>query len=172
MQSDSEGCLLKRKRARVILCLLLCLALMFIAACILLNQANRNRMLRSVGLEGIPGLKQIDYAYWRDPLKYGAGYEIMAFSVDASSWDLPAEWTNEGADIDINELADRLGVYLNTNAIADLGLGGMNCSSWYFADNRADRPFDEQDFYFAYYDDTDKDRAILFVYRGHHLYGM
>ena len=163
---------MKRKYTKIILFILLCVLLTFIAVHILLNHAIRNQMLHAAGLEGVSGLKLIDYAYWHDPLKYVDGYEIMAFSADSSKWSPPADWIREGAIVGIDKPAIKLGIDLNTNAIADLSLGGMNCSSWYFSDNRADQPFNKQDFYFAYCDDTYSDAIMIFVYRGHHLFSF
>ena len=72
----------------------------------------------------------------------------------------------------IDSIATELGIALNMKAILNLSLGGENCGVWFFADHRVDRPFDQQDFYFAYCDETYRNNVVLFVYRGHSLYGI
>lgn len=163
---------MRRKRHRVFLCVLLCSAICFSMILYWLNNSNRTRMLRMVDLENASGLKQVDYAYWRDPLKYGHGYEIMTFTVEDVLWSPPGSWSIEAVQDSIDTVANRLGIELNSNAILNLSLGGTDCKSWFFADQRANRPFDEQDFYFAYCDETYENRKVIFVYRGHHLYGL
>lgn len=157
---------MKRNRIRRALCILCGLILLYCAASSLQNQANRARLLAAVDLDQTPGLKQIDYAYWYDWLQYTDGYEIMAFSVDETQWKMPATWTACDTAVDIDDIAAQMGISLNTNAIFNLSLGGYDCTAWYFADNRADRPTSEQEFYFAYCYGGD----LIFVYRGHHLF--
>lgn len=72
----------------------------------------------------------------------------------------------------IDELALKLGIKINTDKILDLSLGGADCSSYCIVDNRSAQPFEEQDYYFAYCDDTYPDNPVIFIYRGHHLYGL
>ena len=163
---------MKRQRIKRLLCVLLVLAVALLAANGVGNRMKRDRMLRSVGLDRITDIKQIDYACWNDALKYTDGYEIMVFTVEPSQWHVPTDWTVEETLVDIDKPAAEVDISLNTDAILDLSLGGMNCSSWYFVDNRAEGSFDQQDFYFAYCDDTYDNNIVIFIYRGHHLYGF
>ena len=96
----------------------------------------------------------------------------MAFAVDEAAWSPPANWTKEPKPTSVNIIAAELGISLNTDAILNLSLGGENCGTWFFADHRSDNPFNQQDFYFAYCDETYKNNVILFIYRGHSLYGL
>lgn len=148
------------------------LILCFLGIRMLQNQLNCKRMLQTVGLDESYGLKQVDYSYWHDPLKYGDGYEIMVFASDDKSWMPPESWIEESDHVSVDAIAGEIGIGLNTNAILDLSLGGERCRAWFFADHRSDRPFNEQDFYFAYCDETYSNRVVVFIYRGHHLYGM
>ena len=148
------------------------LILCFLGVRMLQNQLNCKRMLKTVGLDESYGLKQVDYSYWRDPLKYGGGYEIMVFVSDDQSWIPPESWIDESEHVSVGAIAGEIGIGLNINAILDLSLGGERCKAWFFADHRADRPFNEQDFYFAYCDETYSNRVVVFIYRGHHLYGI
>ena len=138
----------------------------------MLNHIARTRMLHAVGLDESTGLRQVDYAYWCDPLKYVDGYEIMAFAVDEAGWSTPDRWNTETQLASVDDIAANLGININTDAILNLSLGGENCGTWFFVDNRANRPFDEQDFYFVYCDETYSNSIVLFIYRGHHLYGI
>ena len=160
----------RAKRIKAILITLLCIAFCFIATRCILNNITRTRMLQAVGLGESTGLRQEDYAYWCDPLKYIDGYEIMAFAVDEAVWSAPDSWNTEMQLASVDAIAAKLGININTDAILNLSLGGENCGTWFFVDNRANRTFDEQDFYFAYCDETYSDSVVLFIYRGHHMY--
>ena len=160
------------KRIKASLYIALCLILGILVVLTLQNQLNRNRMLKTVGLDESYGLKQVDYSCWRDPLRYGDGYEIMVFAINDESWIPPESWIEESEHVSVDEIAGEIGIGLNTNAILDLSLGGERCKAWFFTDHRTDRPFSEQDFYFAYCDETYGNRVVVFIYRGHHLYGM
>lgn len=155
-----------------ILIVLLCTVFCFIAAKAAQNHIVRSRMLKAVGLGESAGLTKVDYVYWCDPLKYTDGYEVMAFAVDEAIWRPPDNWNRKVPPESVDDIAAELKISMNTNVILDLGLGGMNCGTWYFADNRAERPFDEQDFFFAYCDEIYGNGVVLFVYRGHHLWGL
>ena len=96
----------------------------------------------------------------------------MAFAVDEAVWNPPDSWTKATKLTSIDSIATELGIALNMKAILNLSLGGENCGAWFFADHRVDRPFDQQDFYFAYCDETYRNNVVLFVYRGHSLYGI
>ena len=160
------------KRIKASLYIALCLILGILVVLTLQNQLNRNRMLQTVGLDESYGLKQVDYSCWRDPLRYGDGYEIMVSAINDESWIPPESWIEESEHVSVDEIAGEIGIGLNTNAILDLSLGGERCKAWFFADHRSDRPFNERDFYFAYCDETYNNRVVVFIYRGHHLYGM
>lgn len=162
----------KAKRTKAILIALLCIALCFIATRSVLNHIARTRMLQAVGLDRSAGLTQANYAYWCDPMKYVDGYEIIAFAVDEAVWSAPDSWNTEMQLASVDDIAAKLGININTDAILNLSLGGENCGTWFFVDRRTERPFDEQDFYFAYCDETYSDSIVLFIYRGHHLYGI
>ena len=162
----------KMKKMKFYLIVLLCIVLSILAVKALQNHTACARMLHAVGLDDGAGLQQVDYAYWRDPLKYVDGYEIMAFAVDEAVWNPPDSWTKATKLTSIDSIATELGIDLNMKAILNLSLGGENCGVWFFADHRADRPFDQQDFYFAYCDETYRNNVVLFVYRGHSLYGI
>lgn len=162
----------KAERRKAILLVLLCIVLCCFATKMVLNHIARSRMLQAVGLDESAGLTQIDYAYWCDPLKYTDGYEIIAFAVNEETWTTPDGWFRNAELTSVDDIADELVISVNTDAILNLSLGGENCGTWYFVDNRADRPFDEQDFYFAYCDDTFSNSVVLFIYRGHHLWGL
>ena len=163
---------MKGKRTRRILLALACVLLCLGVSLHFVNSARHDRMLQAVGLDGVPGLRQVDYARWHDPLQYTDGYEIMAFAIDEALWQAPAGWTEEAGGIDVSGLAGRLAAQVNTDAILNLSLGGMNCHAWFFADHRDGRPFDEQEFYLAWCDATYPDSMVVFIYRGHHLYGL
>lgn len=129
-------------------------------------------MLTAVGLEEEAGLKQVDYTYWRDPLQYTDGYEIMAFAVDEAVWNPPDSRSREPKVTGVDVIATALDIDLNADGISDLSLGGENCGVWFFEDHRSDRPFDQQDFYFAYCDENYENDVVLFIYRGHSFYGI
>jgi len=162
----------KMKKTKFYLIALLCIVLSILAVKTLQNHTACVRMLRAVGLTDGVGLQRVDYSYWKDPLKYVDGYGIMAFAVDEAAWSPPANWTKEPKPTSVNIIAAELGISLNTDAILNLSLGGENCGTWFFADHRSDNPFNQQDFYFAYCDETYKSNVILFIYRGHSLYGL
>ena len=128
------------------------------------------RMLRAAGLETYPGLKKIDYTVWTDPLAYCTGYEIMAFSVDGN-FDPPADWETSDEPVGIEAFEERYHIELYVNEILALSLGGDDCVAWRLVDHRGDAvDFDQRDYYLAYcYRAYNKD--LLFIYRGHHLYG-
>ena len=92
------------KRMKFSLCIALCLILCTLVVRTMQNQLNRNRMLQTVGLDESYGLKQVDYSCWRDPLKYGDGYEIMVFASDEKSWIPPANWLDEPEHVGVNTI--------------------------------------------------------------------
>ena len=160
------------KKKRFVLGSLLCACVVLVATCQWWSHIRCNQMLRAVGLQEMSGLTKTDHVYWRDWLQYADGYEIAVFAVDEAQWNTPETWTREIDAVYVNDLADQLGVDIHSDAIFDLSLGGLEGSSWIFVDNRADRPFDQQDFYLAYLDDTYHQSKLVFIYRGHHLYGV
>lgn len=117
-------------------------------------------------------LRRVDYAYFKDFLQYVDGYEIAAFTINGSQWNPPEGWVARDAPQSIDELAAELGIEVNTGAILNLSLGGTGCSSYCFVDGRTAPTFDEQDYYFAFCDDTYPNSMVIFIYRGHHLYGI
>ena len=162
----------KIKKVKFYLIALLCIVLSIFAVKALQNHTACVRMLRAAGLADGMGLQQVDYSYWRDPFKYVDGYEIMAFAVDKAVWTPPDSWTKTTQIVSVDSVATELGINLNMEAILNLSLGGENCGVWFFVDHRSDRPFEQQDFYFAYCDETYRNNVVLFVYRGHSLYGI
>ncbi len=130
-------------------------------------------MLKAVRLENAAGLRQIDYTNWSDPLRYKDGYEIMEFSVDEQSWKMPEEWTREADAVDLSDLEESLHITLDYQGILGLSLGGTdNYAAWYFTDGRnTEKPLDQREFYLGYlYNDIGK--KLIFIYHGHHLYGL
>lgn len=130
------------------------------------------RMLRAVGLERYPGLRRIDYSEWTDPLRYSSGFEIMAFSVDGDCFDPPAGWETSDDPVYIEDFDQRYQIDIYVNEVVALSLGGDDCVAWRFVDHRDESiAFDQRDYYLAYcYRAYNKD--LLFIYRGHHLYGL
>jgi len=157
---------------RFYLCMLLIMAACLFLSLHLINRSNRLRMLQAVCLEEMQGLKQEQYVYWEDFLKYCDGYEIMVFILDGVQWNPPEEWTRVTKDRNIEDIEKQLGIDINNNAVLKLNLGGLSCKSWFYADSGDDCPFEERDFYFACCDETDSDSKKVFIYRGHHLYGI
>ena len=72
----------------------------------------------------------------------------------------------------MEELEAELKIDINTDVFLKLSSDEITCESWFFVDNRNDRSFDKQDFYFAYCDKINDNDKMLFIYRGHHLYAM
>ncbi|MBR5288626.1 MAG: hypothetical protein IKU34_08595 [Clostridia bacterium] len=163
---------MKKRRVRFCLCILLCVAACFFVLQYLVISLNQMRMLKAVSLQDMRGLKQISYTYWKDILKYGDGYEIMTFLADGAQWNPPDHWMVATAHKNIEELATELEADINTDALLKQDSGRITCESWFFVDNRNNRPFDEQDFYFAYCDETNNGDRLITIYRGHHLYGI
>ena len=130
------------------------------------------RMLATVGLEDYPRLRKVGYAEWTDWLQYAPGYEIMAFSVDGNRFDPPDGWETSDEPTDIETFEERYHIDLYVNEILAMSLGGTDCVAWRFVDHRGDAvDFDQRDYYLAYcYRAYNKD--LLFIYRGHHLYGL
>jgi len=94
------------------------------------------------------------------------------FILDGVQWNPPEEWTRVTKDRNIEDIEKQLGIDINNNAVLKLNLGGLSCKSWFYADSGDDCPFEERDFYFACCDETDSDSKKVFIYRGHHLYGI
>ena len=149
----------------------LCIALIVLLAAVLFIESRSNRMLHSVNLTDLE-LKRVDYAYFKDFLQYVDGYEIAAYAVSDTQWQSPEGWIVLDSAQSVDDLAARLGININMDALLNLSLGGTDCSSYYFVDNTTAPNFDKQDFYFAFCDDTYPNNTVIFIYRGHHLHGI
>jgi len=132
---------------------------------------SSRKMLRVVQLENTE-LYLENYEYFCDTLQYAHGYEVAVFSVDKSRWKQPDSWSVPEAAVSVEQLARDLGVAVNMNVIMDLGLGDIIGTSYFWVDNRKALSFNEQDYYFAICDSTNRNSMVLLIYRGHHLYGL
>jgi len=161
-----------KKTIRILIAALFCVLLVFFGVRFIQNMINRNRLLKAVHLENTAGLRQIDYVNWTDLMQYKDGYEIMAFSVDDPQWDIPDEWTIETPALLIDELGKSLDIRLDEKAIIGLSLGGVDCSAWFFVDGREkEKPAGQREYHLGYLYDH-YNNPLIFIYRGHHLYGM
>lgn len=156
-----------KKRLRIALCIVLIVLL----AAILFIENNSNRMLRAVDLTDL-GLRRVDYTYFNDFLQYVDGYEIAAYTINGTQWQSPEGWIMLDSAQSVDDLTSELGIAINMDALLNLSLGGTDCSSYCFVDNRTATTFDEQDYYFAFCDDTYPNNPVIFIYRGHHLHGI
>lgn len=156
-----------KKRLRIALCI----ALVVLLTAILFIENNSYRMLRAMDLTD-QGLRRVDYTYFNDFLQYVDGYEIAAYAIPDARWQPPESWVVLDSAQSVGDLASELGISINMDALLNLSLGGTDCSSYCFDDNRAAPTFDEQDYYFAFCDDTYPNNTMIFIYRGHHLHGI
>ncbi|MBR5109571.1 MAG: hypothetical protein IK099_05190 [Clostridia bacterium] len=161
-----------KKIIRIVIGVFLFVLLAFIGFRFIRNSLNRSRLLKAVHLENTAGLRQIDYCSWTDPLQYKDGFEIMAFSADKQSFRTPEEWIEEPKPLDLSELEASLHIVLDYGGILGLSLGGDVCSAWFFAEGRdAGKPFEQREYYLGYlYDNYGE--PLIFIYHGHHLYGI
>ena len=163
---------MKKRQVSVSLCILFCVLLCVLVLLNLVKYQTQTRMLKVVSLQDVQGLQQVGYTYWKDILKYGDGYEIMTFVIDNAEWTPPENWTITAEEKSIEALEAELEIDINENEILLLNSGEISCESWFFADNRNERSFDKQDFYFACCDEVDDRSKMIVIYRGHHLYGL
>ena len=132
------------------------------------------RMLAAVDLEGHSELHASGYDSWTDPLKYKDGFELMLFAPgreQQQDWMPPASWTRES--LSVADLAERLQLHINSEDVWKVGyssMGGDHCDAWFFSDNRdPELPFEAQEYYLGYWDES---RGMIYVYHGHHLWGI
>lgn len=134
-----------------------------------------DRMLTAVDLGGHSELGVYGSARWTDLLlKYTDGYEIMLFAPgeeQRQDWMPPASWTRES--IPVAELAERLQIRFASGGVRKAGnssMGGDHCDAWFFLDRRdPELPFEEREYYLGYWDES---RGMIYVYHGHHLWGI
>lgn len=124
-------------------------------------------LLQAVGLENGSGFKRKAYDSFTDFLQYVDGYEIAVFTLPADGWNVPKDWIAEPASM--KEIP--VPVELNQNVLSSMGMEDLECSAWFFRDDRDGVPFEKQEYTFACYG-IQKDTEVVLVYRGHHLYGI
>ena len=130
-----------------------------------------SRMLKEAGLECYPGLRRISYTNWTDWLGYCSGYEISAFDVEGDRFVPPAGWEVSDLPVTLETLEPIYRIEIYDDPIAEITQGEANCIAWHFEDHRdMSVDFSQRDYLLAFcYRALDRD--ILFIYRGHTLYG-
>ena len=99
-------------------------------------------------------------------------HKYLNIKVDDPQWEIPDEWTRETPALLIDELGKCLDIRLDEKAIIGLSLGGVDCSAWFFVDGREkEKPAGQREYYLGYLYDH-YNNPLIFIYRGHHLYGM
>ena len=138
------------------------------------ERRSADRMLAAVDLGGHSELHVSGSSSWIDLLKYKDGYEIMLFSPSPEheqDWTPPASWVRES--LPVEELAERLQIRLDPEDVWQTGyssMGGDHCDAWFFLDRRdPELPFEEREYYLGYWDES---RKMIYVYHGHHLWGI
>jgi len=130
------------------------------------------RLLKAVDLDQYPGLYRVDYAEWTDPLKYTDGYEISVLKAANNHFSVPSYWKYADTPELIETIAQQLDLPINHTAYLNLSLGGSDCYAWRIIDRRSNSiPFDEREFYLVWCS-SNYGEDLIFIYRGHHLYGI
>ena len=152
------------KAIRIILSVLLSLAILICGAKFVYRRARTGDLLQHVGISDEIHVRQKDYTYWKDFLKYVNGYEMIALKVDPETWIMPEGWISEPIAVEDLEFATDFSV----NEPALNGLTAempQTFDEWFFAEYGRDGEFADWEYYIGLYS---KD-GLLIVYRGHDL---
>ena len=153
-----------RKAVCIILAAVVCLAGIICAANHLKNRAKIKEMLSSVSVSDDIKTKMLAYDYWKDPLWYVNGYEVIALRIDPEKWTTPEGWYKKQVNID--EIEPIIEFEICESAITDLKADlPEHFDEYYFAESGREGEFSNWEFYIGLY----SSEGLLVVYRGHDL---
>ncbi len=128
------------------------------------QRSNIKKLLNGVGIENDFKSKQLDYDYWKDPLWYVNGYEVIALRIDPEKWITPEGWYRK--QISIEEIEPIVEFEIRESAITDLKADFPDrFDECYFAETGREGEFKNWQFHVGLY----SHEGLLIVYRGHDL---
>jgi len=153
-----------KKIVCIILIALICIAGIVFGVARFNQHSKMERLLSGVGIENGFRSKQLDYDYWKDPLWYVNGYEVIALRVDPEKWTTPEGWYKKQVNID--EIEPIIEFEIRESAISDLKADlPEHFDEYYFAESGREGEFSNWEFYIGLY----SSEGLLVVYRGHDL---
>ena len=153
-----------KKLVCIMLIALICIAGIVFCAKHFHQHAKVEKLLSGVGIENNFRPKQLDYDYWKDPLWYVNGYEVIALQIDPEKWTTPAGWHKK--QIKIDEIEPLIEFEIRESAITDLKADLPDSfDECYFAESGREGEFKNWQFHIGLY----SNEGLLVIYRGHDL---
>lgn len=125
-------------------------------------------LLSRVGVPDEMHAEILNRVYWKDPLKYTSGFEVVAAGVDPELWTTPAGWSR--GEITMDDFFAMQEVEISKSAFERLELDGLPTvyHEWYFCETGRDaEDFKDWEYVVGLYNRAGR----LLVYRGHDLNG-
>ena len=153
----------------IVLAVILCLSIYFVGGMFYfrwkqtksMHESTQN-MLKMAQVPDILRPELIDYVYWKDPLSYVDGYEVMAARAELDS--VPESWVLES--IRLEELEAIPDFYVDLSAFSKLDVElPARFDAYYFSEIGSHNEFKAWEFYIGLYSED----GLLLVYRGHDL---